>query len=189
MSPSLHSFLSVVESGSGGFHPKKFLYSICNQQSSLVGFSVIPFGTIWTAGHSKLVICDRNVNAEKCISILDQGLLPAFHSGMLHHHSTLFMQDGAPCHTAKNDRLAKEGIKRLPWPSQSPDMNPVKNLWAILDCALQKSLPKPSSNENLINCLRSVWAEIPQETIAKLIKTMPERPQALRCLKGKFTCH
>ena len=30
MSPGLHSFLTVVESGSGGFHPKYFLCGICS---------------------------------------------------------------------------------------------------------------------------------------------------------------
>ena len=53
-------------------------------------------GTIWTDGHSELVVCDGNVNDEKYISNLDQGLLPAFHSGKLHRRSILFMQDGAP---------------------------------------------------------------------------------------------
>ena len=74
------------------------------------------WGVIWTAGHSELVICDVNVNAEKYISILNQGLLPAFDSGKLCHHYILFMQDGAPCHTAKKtkDWFAKERIKCLP---------------------------------------------------------------------------
>ena len=133
-----------------------------------------------------LVVCDGNVNAKKYINILNQGLLLAFHSGKLRCHSTLFMQDRDPCHTAKKtkDWLAKEGIKCLPWPSQSPDINPIENPWAILDRALQKPPTKPSSKD-LVNYLRSAWAEIPQETIAKLIKTMPERLQALRCSKGK----
>ena len=153
------------------------------------GFSVMVWGAIWTAGRSELVVCDGNVNAEKYISILDQGLLSAFDSGKLRRRSTLFMQDGAPCHTAKKtkDWLANKGIKCLPWPSQSPDMNPIENLWAILDRALRKKPTKPSSKEDLINCLRSTWAEIPQETIAKLVKTMPERLQALRCSKGNST--
>ena len=52
----------------------------------------------------------RNVNAEKYINILDQGLLPEFHSGKLHRRSIFYMQDGAPCHTAKKTKywLAKE---------------------------------------------------------------------------------
>ena len=62
------------------------------------------WNAIWTAGCSELVVCDRNVNAEKYISILDQRLLPAFHNGKLCCRSTLFMQDGAPCHTAKKTK-------------------------------------------------------------------------------------
>ena len=79
------------------------------------GFSVMIWGAIRTTGCSELVVCDVNANAEKYISILDQGLLSAFHSGKLRRRSTLFMQDGAPCHTAKKtkDWLAKERIKCL----------------------------------------------------------------------------
>ena len=96
------------------------------------------WGDIWIAGRSELVVCDRNVNAEKYISILDHELVPAFYSGKLCHRCTLFMQDGAPCHTAKKTKnwLAKEGIKCLPWPSQSLDMSLIEN---FLDCALQKA--------------------------------------------------
>ena len=153
------------------------------------GFSLMVWDAIWTTGRSELVVCDGNVNAEKYISISDQGLLPAFHSGKLRRRSTFFMQDGAPCHIAKKTKnwLAKEGIKCLPWPSQSLNMNPIENPWAILYRALRKKSTKPSSKEDFINCLRSAWAEIPQETIAKLIKIMPEILQALRCSKEKST--
>ena len=84
------------------------------------------WGAVCKAGPSEFVVCDGNVNAEKYISILDQ----AFHSGQLRRRSALFMQHGVPCHTAKKtkDWLAKKGIICLPWPSQSPDMNPIENL-------------------------------------------------------------
>ena len=43
------------------------------------------------------------------------------------------MQDGAPCHCSKlvSDFLYKN-IKTLDWPGNSPDLNPIKNSWAIL---------------------------------------------------------
>ena len=45
-----------------------------------------------------------------------------------------FMQDGAPCHTAKiiNEFFTKEKILVLPWPGNSPDMNPLENCWSRL---------------------------------------------------------
>ena len=81
------------------------------------GLSVMIWGAIWTAGRSELVVCDGNVNGEKYINILDQGLLLAFHSRKMRRRCTRFIQDGAPCHTTKKtkDWLAKEGIKCSPW--------------------------------------------------------------------------
>ena len=55
-------------------------------------------------GRSELVVCNGHVNAKKYISILDEELLSAFNSGKLRRRCTLFVQDGALCHTAKKTK-------------------------------------------------------------------------------------
>ena len=92
------------------------------------------------------------------------------------------MEDGAPCHTAKKTKewQDRNGIKRLPWPSHSPDMNPIEHLWAILDRAVRKKSRKPTPRAESLNLSCEAWAEIPQEKISELISFMSERVKALK---------
>ena len=147
------------------------------------------WGAIWSSGRSSLIECVGNINSRKYIDIWEQGLLPIFSSGQLDKRHCLFMEDGAPCHAAKipKEWQLKKGIKKLPWPSQSPDMNPIEHVWAILDRAVRKKSKKPASREELLNFLCSEWDEIHQEKIQELINSMPDRVKTLKNAKGKST--
>ena len=153
------------------------------------GFSVMIRGAIWSDGRTDLVEWEANINSAKYVSILHEGLLPIFSSGKMDKVNSLFMKDGTPCHSvrATQHRLSQNWINKLPWPSQSPDMNPIENLWGILDRNLRKKKRKSSSKPELIALLRQTWQEIPRDDIRQLINAMPRRVLGLKTAKRMST--
>ena len=92
---------------------------------------------------------------------------------MLNISKSIFQQDGAPAHTAKKAQdwciqnlkgFWKKGI----WPANSPDLNPIENLWAILQSHLDL-LDPPTNEESLKNSLKKAWSEINEDTLDNLI--------------------
>ena len=64
-----------------------------------------------------------------------------------------FVQDGAPAHAAKATQAwCKKNlpnfIEKTCWPPNSPDINPVENLWSIMDEVVYKD-PTPKTMQDL----------------------------------------
>ena len=47
----------------------------------------------------------------------------------------VFIQDNAPCHAWKSVKtfLSEEDVTVMEWLAQSPDMNPIENVWKLLN--------------------------------------------------------
>ena len=93
----------------------------------------------------------------------------------LHGENYIFQHDNDPKHTATivKQYLRNQQMEVLPWPAQSPDLNPIENLWSELDRRVDKRECK--SEEELFECLKKAWANLDYGYLAKLIESMPKR--------------
>ena len=68
---------------------------------------------------------------------LEQHLLP-----MVAQSSHIFQQDNTSPHTSRSMRqwFSAHKIEALDWPAQSPDLNPIENLWDIISRRLQSQM-------------------------------------------------
>ena len=86
------------------------------------------------------------------------------------HPQAIFQQDSAPCHKAKiiTNCLKKMKITVLDWPGNSPDLNPIENLWSVVKNRLRKM--DCTTKIKLIEAVIHVWFH--DEEIKKICKTL-----------------
>ncbi len=96
----------------------------------------------------------------------------------------IFHQVLAPAHTAKSTKswLNDHGVGVLDWPANSPDLNPIENLWAIVKRKMRNKRPKNA--DELKATVKETWASIPPQQCHKLITSTPRRIEAV--IKAKW---
>jgi hypothetical protein len=75
----------------------------------------------------------------------------------------------------------------MQWPSLSPDLNPIEHLWDHLQRALNAVQPRPTTARQLEQAVRQIWANTPINVINTLVRSMPDRCQAVINANGGHT--
>ena len=148
---------------------------------------------VWAAfsirGRTPLVRIDGRFNQYKYKEILQNHLLPFMHSKHGGKDDFVLQEDNCGPHRAKSiaKYLQNEGVSRMNWPAQSPDLNPIENVWGLLKNRLRK-LPKlPTNRDQLFEILQSEWNSLPDDYFASLADSMAARVRKVISCGGGST--
>lgn len=121
-----------------------------------------------------------------------QTLLVPFYKKMERKYGkeVVFMEDNAPWHShtkAVRRYLENKGIRMMPHPPQSPDLNPIENLWKRIKAKISKRRHRVRNRQEMEIAIREEWVDLEQEFLLKLCDSMPRRYEACRKAKGGAT--
>ena len=148
---------------------------------------IMIWGCFSSKGLGRLKVIEETMKSQDYLNVLEHKMLPSARD-LFGNENFIYQDDSAPCHRSKAVKQWQESqnIEVLSWPGNSPDMNPIENLWAILKQKVLKHQPK-NKNE-LIFAILKVWrSEISEDLAKKLVSSMKSRIRALVENKGGVT--
>ncbi len=158
----------------------------CLKSSVKFPQSVMIWAAMSSAGVGPLCFLKSTVNAAIYQEILEHFMLPSADK-LYWDADFIFQQDLAPAHTAKGTKswFNDHGVTVLDWPANSPDLNPIENLWGIVKRKMRDT--RPNNADELKATVKETWASIPPQQCHKLITSMPRRIEAVIKAKGAPT--
>ncbi len=112
-----------------------------------------------SAGVGPLCFLKSTVTADIYQEILEHFMLPSADK-LYGDADFIFQQDLAPAHTAKGTKgwFNDHGVTVLDWPANSPDLNPIDNLWSIVKRKMRDT--RPNNADELKAAIKATWASL-----------------------------
>jgi hypothetical protein len=153
------------------------------------GGSLMMWGCMFWEGCGYACQIEGKMDADLYTSILEEHLGASLEYYEKEGEDFIFQHDNDPKHTSKKTKtwLQDNQIKVLPWPAQSPDLNPIEHLWTHLKKQLEEYNEPPKGILELWERVDKEWNKIDAVVCQNLIESMPRRVEAVIKAKGSYT--
>lgn len=129
-----------------------------------------------------------NLDAQRMLRIYKKALIPSAKRWFTNKNEDWILQednDSKHCSRICTVWKQQNGIVKLGWPSQSPDANPIENVWAYIKQKLRGKCAY--TLKQLSWQIRRIWRSLPLEYAVKLVDSMLRRYQAIIDAGGDWT--
>lgn len=146
------------------------------------GGNIMVWGAFSWRGVGPLVLVQGRMDQYQYKEILEKHMMPYFVDKM--DDGRIFQHDNDPKHTARSVKsyLNEATVSVLEWPPQSPDLNPIENLWSHVERQMEGR--KYRSSVELFESVTEIWKSIPADVCRKLVDSMHKRCQEVLRNKG-----
>jgi transposase/uncharacterized protein (DUF2267 family) len=153
------------------------------------GGKIMVWGCMTYYGLGDLSWIPGKINSEQYLTVLKDYVLQSRDWFGMDPATFIFQQDNASIHTARiiKDYFTEQQLTVLEWPANSPDLNPIENLWAIIKQRLDEFKNRPKNFDELWEQVQQVWEKISREDIESLYESLPNRIQQVLKRRGGYS--
>lgn len=139
------------------------------------GGGCMVWASISAQGRVRLCFVSKKMSGADYRIVLRRGIIPFWRRNR--NRNYVFQHDGAPIHKARKttEFLNRRNVPLLDWPSCSPDINPIENVWAFI---VKKMYAGDKTYQNVAQLKRAIisaWHQVDQQLLDNLYLSMDTR--------------